>query len=104
MSTTLFLIGIIVLLLLKTYWNTIRDSNREQFESKRIPEFDFKTMDKTDKACKAAMDKCKDAFCIDFDTGTGPLIDCVKEYVGFFGETDGLIPTYKTGDWSGFSF
>lgn len=104
MSTILWIIVFTLVLLSVTYWNTVRDAQKEMFASKKIPEFQWGTMNQADNACKAAMDKCKDPFCVDFETGTGPLIDCTKEYVKFFGETDGLIPTYKSGDWSGFSF
>jgi hypothetical protein len=102
MSTLLLIIASIIVLLLVTYWNTIRDT--EHFESKTVPEFEWNTLNETDTSCKAAMDKCKDPFCMDFDTGTGPLMDCTKEYVKYFSETNGLIPTYQSGDWSGFSF
>lgn len=100
------IIGVMaVVLVVVTYLNTVFEMKkaREHFESKTIPEFNFDTFKQPDAACKAAMSKCKDPFCVDFDTGTGPLMDCVKEYVGYFSETNGLIPSYQSGDWSGFS-
>lgn len=105
---TYILIAIIVLII-GTYWNTMIDIQKqkedaEHFASKSIPEFDWKTLEQHDKACKAMMDKCKDPFCIDLATGRGPLMDCIKEYGDYFGQTNGLIPSYKSGDWSGFSF
>lgn len=104
MDTLLKLVGIAVILLILTYINTVNDVKKEEFLSKTIPEFNWKSFKQHDKACAASIKKCKDAFCMNFNTGKGPLIDCTNEYVKYFSKTNGLIPTYSSGDWSGFSF
>jgi hypothetical protein len=93
MDSKLVLIGLAFALLILTYINTIKDE-KEYFASKTIPEFDGKSFGIHNKACKAAMDTCKDPFCINFKTGKGPLIDCAMEYKKFFTKKGGLIPPY----------
>lgn len=103
MNTLLKLVGIAVILLVLTYINTVNDAKKEEFLSKTIPEFKFKTYQQTFKACDAAMKRCNTPFCVNLNTGTGPLITCAKEYMNYFSKTNGLIPTYSSGDWGKFS-
>ena len=105
MNTLLKLVGIAVILLILTYINTVNDAKKEKeaFASKTIPEFQWKSFEQHNKACAAAMKRCKTPFCINLNTGKGPLMDCTNEYLNYFTKTNGLIPTYQSGDWSGFS-
>ena len=93
MESKLVLIGLVIALLILTYINTVKDS-KETFASPVIPEFDYKAFTPHNNACKATMATCKDAFCINWKTGTGPLMDCAKEYKNFFTKSNGLIPSY----------
>ena len=103
MNTLLNLVAITVILLILTYINTVNNAEKEEFLSKTIPEFKFKSYQQTFKSCDAAMKRCKTAFCMDFNKGTGPLLTCAKEYMNYFSKSDGLIPTYSSGDWGKFS-
>lgn len=103
MSRYLWMILLAMVLVVATA-SLAYETPKEPFASKRAPESNLASFKEHDKACQQSMDRCNTPFCINLKTGTGPLLDCAKEYIAYASKKDGLIPTYQTGDWAMFSF
>ena len=102
MNKLLILFLSTIVLLSVTYYLTIRDNSNENFTSENIPEFNYSKLKVTEKACEAAMKRCRSGMPFCLNSRGGPLLDCVREYGNFFSKD--WIPSYSKGDWDKFSF
>lgn len=93
--------GILIVILLSITYIKVVSTGTEGFAT--APEFTWDSFKIHNKACKAAMDRCNTPFCIKSD-GSGPLMDCIREYKAYATKTNGLIPSYTDADWVGFTF